>query len=43
MKKKSNVKEVVTYVAPMVEVYDIVLEQNVLSAGSTLDAPGDVW
>ena len=43
MKKKSNVKVVATYVAPMIEVYDIVLEQNVLQAGSTQDAPGELW
>jgi len=43
MKKKSNVDEAVIYVAPMIEVYDIVLEQNILQAGSGQDMPGEVW
>lgn len=43
MKKDSNVVEVATYVAPMIEVYDIVLEQNILQAGSGSDLPGEPW
>ena len=44
MKKDSNVVEVVTYVAPMIEVYDIVLEQSVLQASSDIpDATGETW
>ena len=43
MKKKSNVDKAATYVAPMIEVYDIVLEQNVLGAGSSPDFDGEPW
>lgn len=44
MKKDSNVVEVATYVAPMIEVYDIVLEQSVLQASSDIqDVPGETW
>lgn len=43
MKKDSNVVEVATYVAPMVEVYDIVLEQSVLLASSLPPTPGEPW
>ena len=46
MKKDSNVVEVATYVAPMIEVYDIVLEQSVLQASSSNgipDTPGETW
>ena len=43
MKKNSNVDKATTYVAPMIEVYDIVLEQSVLQASSLPEAPGEVW
>ena len=43
MKKKSNVDKATTYVAPMIEVYDIVLEQSVLLAASLLPIPGEPW
>lgn len=43
MKKNSNVDKATTYVAPMIEVYDIVLEQSVLLAASLLPIPGEPW
>ena len=47
MKKNSNVDKATTYVAPMIEVYDIVLEQSVLLAasggGDTPGTPGAPW
>ena len=47
MKKNSNVKEVAKYIAPMIEVYDIVLDQSVLLAasggGDTPGTPGGPW
>ena len=43
MKKKSNVKEVAKYIAPMIEVYDIVLDQSVLLAASLPETPGGPW
>ena len=43
MKKNSNVDKAPTYVAPMIEVYDIVLEQSVLLAASLLPIPGEPW
>jgi hypothetical protein len=43
MKKKSNVYKASTYVAPMIEVHDIVLEQSVLDAGSGTDFEGEPW
>ena len=43
MKKNSNVDEATTYVAPMIKVYDIVLEQRVLLAGSGSDFEGEPW
>ena len=43
MKKNSNVDKATTYVAPMIEVYDIVLEQSVLQAGSLPETPGAPW
>lgn len=43
MNKKSNVDKVANYVAPMIEVYEIVLEQSVLDAGSGPDFEGEPW
>lgn len=43
MNKESEVKEVSKYIAPMIEVYDIVLEQNVLLASSLPETPGEPW
>ncbi len=43
MKKNSNVDKATTYVAPMIEVYDIVLEQSVLLAASLPETPGGPW
>lgn len=43
MKKNSNVDKAATYVAPMIEVYDIVLEQSVLLAASLPETPGGPW
>ena len=43
MKKNSNVDKAPTYVAPMIEVYDIVLEQSVLLASSLPETPGGPW
>lgn len=43
MEKKLNVVKVATYIAPMVEVYEIVLEQSILLASSLPDTPGEPW
>lgn len=41
MKENNNEQDDATkYVAPTIEIYDIVLEQNILQAGSTEDMPG---
>lgn len=44
MKVKSKVEKVTaSYEAPMIEVIDIKLEQNILQAGSGPDTPGEAW
>lgn len=44
MKTKSKVEnEFASYEAPLFEVIDIKLEQNILQTGSSPDMPGDVW
>ncbi len=45
MEKEIKSLEKGTYIAPDIEVVDIVTEQNILQAGSgdTLDMPGEDW
>ncbi|MDD2590003.1 MAG: hypothetical protein PHO13_04360 [Fermentimonas sp.] len=44
MKTNSKVSKVLAfYEAPMIEVIDIKLEQNILQTGSGPTTPGEVW